>query len=111
MLSAHFSSMPSDQPTWRAFLPSPRLSCVPRSQDPTSTSVGIDFVHRFGHEVVLLHVLLERNVAELPVAPHFVADAPILHVVGIVVTRLDVRHEPPIVSSIPLAYSTSCAAE
>ena len=49
----------------------------------------IDFLHRVDDAVVLLRVLAELHVAKLPLAPHFVADAPVLDAVrlGVAVLR------------------------
>ena len=42
---------------------------------------GVGFAHRFGKQVVLDAVLVQRHMAELPMAVHFVADIPEFHAV------------------------------
>ena len=56
---------------------------LPVVADADELDRRIDLPHGLGEFVVLLRVLLQRHVAELPVAVHLVADAPELHAVGL----------------------------
>jgi hypothetical protein len=71
---------------------------------------GIDFAHLVHDPVLLEDVLLEGHEAELPRAPHFVADAPVLHAERLGAPFL-ARRAPQSVSVEPLQYSSWAAAE